>query len=120
MGTSGSPRGAKVDGIPYNVATDADIALNNRISIESTPHSGGNMNKITTESGSAEAVKFILERSEYETLQAQGATGEDMSLSFTAADGETYRTVGTINIGQWMSADKSCEVEYLTSTGIWD
>jgi hypothetical protein len=118
--SAGSPRKATVDGIPYNVAADANINLNPRITKESIPHSGGNMQKITTESGHAEAVKLILTPSEYDVLRGQHEELGDKPLSYAMADGSVFRTVGVINIGQYSTDDSSCELEFLTSTGVWD
>ena len=120
MSVTGSVRGANVDGIPYNVTADANIALNDRIEKESIPHSGGNMQKITIMAANAEAVKFTITPSEYVTLQSQAAGLEDIPLSYTMADGSVARTSGAISIGPFQSEDFSCEVTFLTSTGIWE
>ena len=118
--SAGSPRKATVDGIPYNVAADANISLNPRIVKESIPHSGGNMQKIMTEPGHAEAVKLILTPSEYDVLRGQHEELGDKPLSYTMADGSVLRTVGVINLGQYSTEESSCEVEFLTSTGEWE
>ncbi len=120
MSVTGSVRGASVDGIPYNVTADANIALNDRIEKESIPHSGGNMQKITIMAANAEAVKFTLTPSEYATLRSQGSGLEDIPLSYTMADGTVSRTSGTITLGPYQSEDNSCEVQFLTSTGVWE
>jgi len=120
MGAAGSIRGANIDGIPYNVAADADISLNNREEIESVPHSGGNMQKVTIVAGNAEAVKLIVTSAEYDTLRQQAAGLEDIPLSYTEADGSVYRTVGRVMVGARQTNESSCEVQFLTSTGNWE
>ena len=120
MSVTGSVRGANVDGIPYNVTADTNIALNDRIEKESIPHSGGNMQKITIMAANAEAVKLTLTPAEYVTLQSQAAGLEDIPLSYTMADGSVARTSGAISLGPLQSEDNSCEVTFLTSTGIWE
>ena len=53
--STGSPRGANVNGIPFNLAADADIGLSDRVEVSAVPHSGGNMMKYETQPGSAES-----------------------------------------------------------------
>ena len=118
--SAGSPRGAKVDGVPYVVTGDADISLNPRNVKESIPHSGGNMIKRTIESGHAEAVKLTLTPSEYDILRAQADEIGDIPLSYEMADGSSFKTVGEVNLGTYSTADSFAEVELLTSTGIWE
>jgi hypothetical protein len=120
MGATGSVRGANVDGIPYNVTADTNIALNDRIEKESIPHSGGNIQKRTLMSASAEAVKLTLSASEYVILQSQASELGDIPLSYTMADGSVARTSGEITLGPFQSEDNSCEVTFLTSTGVWE
>ena len=118
--SAGSIRSSKVDGIPYNVAADANISLNPRLVKESIPHSGGNMQKRTFESGHAEAVKFTLTPAEYDILKGQSEATGDISMSYEMADGSSMKTVGEVNLGPYVTDDSSCEVEFLTSTGIWE
>lgn len=118
--SAGSIRGATVDGIPYTPAADASISLNPRLVKESIPHSGGNMQKRTFESGHAESIKFILTPSEYAILRSQSEDIGDIPLSYLMADGSSLKTVGEVNLGPYVSDDSSCEVEFLTSTGVWE
>lgn len=118
--SAGSPRGANIDGVPYVVTGDADISLNPRIVKESIPHSGGNMQKRTIESGHAEAVKLTLTPAEYDILRAQADAIGGIPLSYVMADGSSFKTVGEVNLGPYSSNDSFAEVEFLTSTGVWD
>jgi hypothetical protein len=127
MGLVGSPRKFTFDGVPFVIAGDADIAQNDRVEIEEVPHSGGNMPKVTTVGGSAEGVKLILAPSEYVVLKALkdaalltfngGVTG--VPMSYEEADGTVNRTTGTISLGPRQTAEGSCEVKMMTSTGVW-
>ena len=118
--SAGSIRSVSVDGIPYNAAADANIAKNPRTEKESIPHSGGNMTKRTIVAAMAEGIKLILTPSEYEVLEAQSEALGDIPLSYVRADGSSDKTVGEVNLGQYVSDDSSCEVQFLTSTGVWD
>lgn len=116
--SAGSVRSVKIDGIPFNVAADANISLNPRVEKESIPHSGGNMVKETTVAANVEAVKLILSPSEYDLLT--GLTDNDIPLSYEMADGSVLRSEGAVNLGSFVTEDSSCEVMFLTSTGNWE
>ena len=118
--SAGSIRKVTVDGIPYNAAADANIALNPRTEKEGIPHSGGVMIKRTTASAQAEAVKLILKPSEYDILESQSQATGDIPMSYTLADGSSFKTVGEIMLGAYQSDDSSCEIVMMTSTGIWE
>ena len=118
--SAGSVRSVKIDGIPYNAAADANIALNPRIEKEPIPHSGGNMIKRTLAPAMAEAVKLILTPSEYDVLESQNAAIGDIPMSYEMADGSSLKSEGETNLGQYMTDDSSCEIQMLTSTGIWE
>lgn len=119
-GAVGSLRSVKIGGIPFNGTADGDTALSDRVEITPIPHTGGNMMQVITMPGSAEAVKLTLTPAEYVVLKGLRAQNEDMSLSYEEADGSVNRTVGRVNIGPRQSADGSCSVDLLTSTGVWD
>lgn len=117
---SGSVRGAEVDGLPFHVAADANVALTTRVEKEAVPHSGGNAIKETLVSGSVNAIKLIMTPSEYDILLNRSQSPTDIPLSVTFRDGSRFVSQGTVKLGDYMSEDFSCEVEFLTSTGIWD
>ncbi len=118
--SAGSLRKVTIDGIPYNVAADANVALNARLEKESIPHSGGNMTKRTTAAAMAEAVKLIVTPSEYNVLEGQSEADGDIPLSYEMADGSSFKTQGEVNLGPYQTDDSSCEVTFLTSTGNWE
>jgi hypothetical protein len=118
--SAGSVRGVTIDGIPYNAATDANIALGPRIEKESLPHSGGNMIKRVFAPGSAEAVKLIVTPSEYDFLKSQSDDTGNKSLSYLMADGSSMKTQGEVMLGPYQTDDSSCEISLLSSSGEWD
>ena len=118
--SAGSIRGCNIDGIPYKVAADANIGLNPRVEKEPIPHSGGNMIKRTLVGSMAEAVKLILTPSEYDTLKGQSEDPGDIPLSYVMADGSSVKTVGEINLAAYQTEDSSCDVQFLTSNGVWE
>ena len=118
--SAGSVRGVNIDGIPFNAAADANIALNPRIEKESIPHSGGNMQKRTFAAAMAEAVKLIVSPSEYDVLVSGNEASGDIPLSYVMADGTSVKSVGELMLGPYQTDDSSCEVTFLTSTGDWE
>lgn len=118
--SAGSIRNVNVDGIPYNAAADANFAFNPRIEKEPIPHSGGNMIKRTIVGAMAEAVKLTLTPSEYNILRSQSDAQGIIPMSAVMADGSSLKSQGEINLGQYMTDDSSCEIQMLTSTGIWE
>ena len=118
--SAGSPRKVTIDGVTFNVTGDANISLTPRTEKEAIPHSGGNMIKRTLASGSAEAVKLTLTPSEYGVLEAQADGSGNISMSYEMADGSSFKTVGEVKLGAYQTEDSSCEIELLTSTGVWE
>ena len=117
--SAGSLRGVNINGVSFNVAADASISLTPRVEKESIPHSGGNMTKETLAAASATGAKLILRPSEFEILRGL-AEDRDIPLSYMMADGSSFKTVGDAKLGEYITDDSSCEVEFLTSTGVWD
>lgn len=120
MPISGSPRGVSVDGIPYNVAGDANIAQNPREETESQPHSGGNMQKVTLMPANAEGIKLILDVSEYNVLVGQTQGLDPITLTYTTRDGSVFTTTGRVTLGAYQSEDKSCEITMTSVLGKWE
>ena len=118
--SAGSVRKANLYGVPWNVAADASISLNPRIEKEPIPHTGGNMIKRTTVGAMAEAIKLIVTPSEYDILEGLVASTGSDSQSYDMADGSSLKTVGEVNLGPYVTEDSSCEVQVLTSTGVWE
>ena len=117
---SGSLREAKIDGISFNVAADTNVALTTRVEKETVPHSGGNAIKETLVSGSVEAVKLIVTPSEYAVLLGLSENPDAIPMSVALRDGSVLRSQGTVKLGPYQSEDFSCEVEMLTTTGLWE
>lgn len=115
---SGSNRGAKINGLPFQIFGDANVAFTPRVEKESLAHSGGNATKETLVAGSATGIKLVAPPTQYKILE--GLVGErGIPLSVEMRDGSVRRTTGEIKLGDWMTEDFSCEVEFLTDTGEW-
>lgn len=120
MSVSGSVRGFAHDGIPYRVAADANINLNDTTSTESMATSGGNVHKITIEPADAESIKLLLTPSEYETLRTVNRDLDSKTIKYTMADGTEVQSEGRLTLGQYATEDTSCEVTAHSKTGEWE
>ncbi len=120
MSVSGSVRGFAHDGIPYKVAADANINLNDTTSTESMATSGGNVHKITIEPADAESIKLLLSPSEYETLRTVNRDLDSKTIKYTMADGTEVQSEGRLTLGQDATEDISCEVTAHSKTGEWE
>ena len=118
--SAGSVRGVKIDGIPFNVAADANISLNPRIEKESIPHSSGNMTKRTFAAAMAESVKLILTPAEYANLVSLNDGQGNIPMSYEMADGSSIKSEGEVMLSTYQTDDSSCEATFLTSTGNWE
>lgn len=93
----GTPKSATVDGISYDVQTDADIKQNNsKYDSEGVATSGRIMQKMIRRIQSAEGVTLATNAEEDETLRARADTPGKYPLSYTTIDGTVYRTTGFI------------------------
>lgn len=120
MSSAGSLRGVKVDGIPFNVAGDANVALNPRVEKTSLPHSGGNMIQRTLMPADVEAVKLTVTPSQYSILEGLSEQQGSIPLSYEMGDGSTFRSTGEVMLGPYQTEESACEVTFKTSTGIWE
>lgn len=120
MAASGSIRKANVGGIPYNVAGDANASKTPEVTKEPVRHSGGNMIKITLAHGNVESLTFICTPTEYDTLKDQAAEQQAITLSYTLADGSTWRAQGHINLDNYESEENRVDVTMIPELGIWD
>lgn len=116
MSRAGSARKANIAGIPINVKADADISKTPSTTIEGIAHSGGNLIKETKEPGQTEAISAILTPSEYETLEGIVKDGGIVPMSYTLADGSTYRTEGRFHLAEYTSQELTCEITMIPST----
>lgn len=117
--TSGSIRKANIGGIPYNVAADANASKTPEETNEAVRHSGGNMKKVTFNPGQVESMTLVLQPEEYDVLKEQ-AKEEDLTLSYTLADGSTWRSNGWITLDNYESEENRCDVTMTPKLGTWD
>ncbi len=120
MSKSGSIRKTMIDGLPFNVAADANVAKTPEITKEPVRHSGGNMVKVTLATGNVESLTLILTPSEYQALKDISEKLETVTISYTTADGSVWRCVGDVNLDNYESEENRCDVTYIPSLGTWE
>jgi hypothetical protein len=120
MEVSGSIRKVLINGLSFNAAADANFAKTPKVEKEAVPHSGGNMVKVTKSSGNVESVKLLCSPTEYETLQGFADELSSFSMSYEQANGDVWRTEGTITLDNYENEENSVEITMIPSTGTWE
>jgi len=120
MPVSGSIRKVLIDGLSFNAAADGNFAKTPKLEKEATPHSGGNMIKVTRMSGNVESVKLITTPTEYETLETLADRATSFPMSYEMADGSVWRSDGAISLANFESEEHSVELTMIPATGTWD
>ena len=115
---SGSVRKLTLDGVTFNVAADANIAMTPESEVEAIRHSGGNSFKITKMPAQAEGAKLILSDAEYDTLKTI-AKKTTINMSYTKQDGSVWVCQGMISAGNYESEENSCEVTMFPESAEW-
>lgn len=105
MRKSGSIRKLIIDGISYTVAADANFAKTPKYAKEGIATSGDNMIKFTKQHGSVESVTVVASSDEFETLETVRDSLEEITMSYTLADGSSYTAPGSIHIDNYESEE---------------
>ena len=116
---TGSLRKVLVDGIPFNVAADANASKTPIVSKEGIPHSGGNAIKIMKMVGNVEGLTLIIDPDEYETLQDKAGLLSSIPLSYEQADGKSWTSPGHINLDNYESEEGRIDITMIPESGTW-
>jgi len=98
MSVSGSPRKVTLDGVTFNVASDANFSQLPEQTTEGVRHSGGVMMKKTLMVAQVESVTLIVTSQQNELLKNLAARTVNFPMSYELASGDVYRAVGQINL----------------------
>lgn len=91
--TVGSILGVNIAGLTLNAAADANITeTGGKFENDGIPTSGGNIRKMTKRVDVKEGVTLITNADEFETLKLLAEGTVDFPMSYTQANGDTYRT----------------------------
>jgi len=96
---SGSLRKLTIEGISYNVASDANFTeMLTSFENSMIASSGKNMRKMVKRVKTVEGVVLLTNADERIALIAVAESIDDLKLSYTNAAGDTYKAEGTIEI----------------------
>ena len=98
MSVSGTPRRVTLDGVTYNVATDANFSQTPPVTTEGVRHTGGTMMKKTLEVEQVESVTLIVTSAQNELLKELAKRNVNFPMSYELGSGDVYRAVGQINL----------------------
>ena len=118
---SGSIFKVAIGGITYRVATDADLSVPGvRYKNEAIASSGGNFRKMTRQAEEVKSCVLLVSGDERATLKALAESLTNVTLSYTTADGSSYKAAsGWINFETWSSQDSKAAVS-LFPTDTWE
>lgn len=98
MSRSGTPRKVTLDGVTYNVASDANFSQTPPVSNEGVRHTGGTLIKKTLMVGQVESVTLIVNGAQNASLEELADRNVNFPMSYELASGDVYRAVGQINL----------------------
>jgi hypothetical protein len=117
---TGSIRKVIIDGIPFNVAADANFSKTPSYSKEAVPHSGGNGIKKMRQHGNVESVTLICSSSDYVILKEKSEAIESFGMSFTEADGSEWVSPGHISLDNHETEEGRIDVTMIPDSGSWN
>lgn len=103
---SGSIIKVTVNGTGYDAVTDTNLdVVATRFKNESIATSGRNIRKQTRQVEEVKSVVIACNADERNTLKALAENQVDVTLAYTTAAGDVYRTNGWIDFEKWESMD---------------
>jgi hypothetical protein len=117
--TSGSIRNVGIDGRSFRAAADVDITFKaSPFEKEAVPTSGNSVIKKTIISTDMEGVDITCNSEEHQSLVDIADKNESVELSVTLASGVELKTQGSINVGDYSTADAKCEVKLMPENAL--
>ena len=97
--TVGSIRKFSIEGISFRIAADSNFSKTLAIfENDMIATSGDAMRKMTKRVTAVEGVVFIVNGADIENLKSFSEQIEDLQFQYTTAGGDTYRSVGAIEL----------------------
>lgn len=95
----GTPRKVIIDGIPYRVFADANFDEKpSRYENKAIATSGGALRQMTAQVPTKEGITVACNGLEYNLLKAVAEGTDDVAMSATMANGDTFRCTGWIDL----------------------
>lgn len=118
--TVGTPQGVMLDGLNYNVASDANFTMKNqRHEIEPVPTSGRTFKKMTAQAQVIEGVDLTTNALEHERLVALNDRTDSYPIGYTDAEGNNYKSTGYIKLDSRETQDGKTSLTLVNDTGGW-
>jgi hypothetical protein len=116
---SGSINKLSLDGIPFDVAGDADLTeVFSKFTNSVIPHSGGGSIKQETRVREVGGVVLIVKSGDKSILKGLAEAGNEIPMSYVNRAGDKYKGDGTFNIENNATMDNRCSITLLP-TGDW-
>lgn len=94
----GSMRKVTLDGVPFNVMADANAdQKKGKFDTEGVPTSGDTIMQKTYRAQTADSIGLQANNAEADVLRVLSERINNFPMSYTTADGSTFRAVGQIN-----------------------
>lgn len=119
MAVSGSGRNITLNGIPFEIAADANPGRQPTQENDGVVHSGGVEKKVTLVMGSIESAKLIISDVEYEILEGLSEQAANFPMSHEKADGTVLSATGFIGLDNYEAEENSCEITMTSETRKW-
>lgn len=116
----GTPVGINLDGINYNVASDANFSLkHHQFENEAIATSGPTYKKMTKKPALVESVDLTTNFDEYNRIVELNDRKENFPIGWTDAGGNNYKGVGFIILDARESETGKTSIQIVNDTGYW-
>ena len=119
MAITGSIRDLKIDSVPYDVVSEADLTIKPTTELTSTPTSGASI--ISTEKKNADVEGVQVNASDVTILNALeliGNAGRIVPVSFTMAGGQVFSSPScSIGVGDFSTKTGIVELTLMPTAG---
>jgi hypothetical protein len=119
MSVAGTPRKLLLDGESFDLIADADFTLvGSKYEKESIQTSGDPIVKTKKRSEDVEA-EIGCNSKKFESLKEKANSLSDLTVSFTLADGSSYKGKGQIHMDTWSAQDNKIKIKIVPTSDGW-
>lgn len=114
MSVSGSIREFSIEGIPFDVAADANINRKpTNVVNDMIPTSGAGMRKITKVTPKAEGFALLVNAEEMERIKSFAEGLDNIKVRYVTADGTVKRCSGQVEVESYESEESKATITIL-------
>lgn len=119
MSVAGTPRKLLLDGESFDLIADADFTLvGSKYEKESIQTSGDPIVKTKKRSEDVEC-EIGCNSKKFESLKNKANGLSDLTVSFTLADGSSYKGKGQIHLDMWSAQDNKVKIKIVPTSDGW-